>query len=509
MAEFTPSKKTAQDFNNGIEYVDGTGEIEGDAVHAESINNVIEGLLYTQGLGVNQPDVSTANQVGTASVSIIIASDGSAQLKFSQLKGEQGIGISTITANGTDANGGNKYKITLDDGRTFDFVAPKGAQGNTGNGIASTVITYAAGPSGATAPITGWQPTIPVVEKGGYLWTRTLITYTDGTTSTSYTNAYQGKDGSGGVTGVKGNAESTYRTGNVNLTPANVGLGNVANERQFSAQNLPTAVKDSYNGNPITFSHGKDSLDTASLFVAWKGYELRTITPDAMRTAMSAVNKAGDTMTGALTLNNGQEARGSVSLSQNFEYTPAYQTGFYFNAFTEYDKCFVCGDGGDKAILQWDYSSGWYARISNNGTEILAARWMDAVGSLLDNGVRVYSPNNPPPAASVALYRHTARFTFSYGGEDVDFYATTYSTLSRQLTRDEFLNRLGSGIQIGAVVYTGMQYFTIYDYIYFAAADGFQVHYFTSDLDGGQADSGTQNVLFSDVSMYSYTVVKV
>ncbi len=31
------------------------------------------------------------------------------------------------------------------------------------------------------------------------------------------------------VTGIKGNAESSYRTGNVNLTPANIGLGNVNN----------------------------------------------------------------------------------------------------------------------------------------------------------------------------------------------------------------------------------------------------------------------------------------
>lgn len=31
------------------------------------------------------------------------------------------------------------------------------------------------------------------------------------------------------VTGIKGNAESSYRTGNVNITPANIGLGNVPN----------------------------------------------------------------------------------------------------------------------------------------------------------------------------------------------------------------------------------------------------------------------------------------
>jgi hypothetical protein len=32
-----------------------------------------------------------------------------------------------------------------------------------------------------------------------------------------------------GVTGVKGKSETTYRTGNVNITPANIGLGNVNN----------------------------------------------------------------------------------------------------------------------------------------------------------------------------------------------------------------------------------------------------------------------------------------
>lgn len=31
------------------------------------------------------------------------------------------------------------------------------------------------------------------------------------------------------ITGIKGNAETVYRTGNINLTPANIGLGNVAN----------------------------------------------------------------------------------------------------------------------------------------------------------------------------------------------------------------------------------------------------------------------------------------
>lgn len=47
------------------------------------------------------------------------------------------------------------------------------------------------------------------------------------------------------ITGVKGNAEAVYRTGEVNITPANIGLGNVANERQYSASNPQPSVEGS------------------------------------------------------------------------------------------------------------------------------------------------------------------------------------------------------------------------------------------------------------------------
>lgn len=38
---------------------------------------------------------------------------------------------------------------------------------------------------------------------------------------------YSAANSGASVTGVKGNAETSYRTGDVNLTPANIGLGNV------------------------------------------------------------------------------------------------------------------------------------------------------------------------------------------------------------------------------------------------------------------------------------------
>lgn len=52
----------------------------------------------------------------------------------------------------------------------------------------------------------------------------------------------------GGVTGVKGEAESTYRKGNVNITKANIGLGNVDNTAD-SVKNVAMAVKATEDGN--------------------------------------------------------------------------------------------------------------------------------------------------------------------------------------------------------------------------------------------------------------------
>ena len=45
----------------------------------------------------------------------------------------------------------------------------------------------------------------------------------------------------GGVTGVKGDSETTYRKGNVNITKANVGLGNVTNDAQVKRSEMGVA----------------------------------------------------------------------------------------------------------------------------------------------------------------------------------------------------------------------------------------------------------------------------
>lgn len=96
--------------------------------------------------------------------------------------------------------------------KKFSFaVAKRGATGETGAtgvGVKSTVITYQKSSSGTTIPTGTWSETIPSVSAGQYLWTRTVITYTDDTSSTSYSVGMMG------ATGAQGNKGDTGATGN-------------------------------------------------------------------------------------------------------------------------------------------------------------------------------------------------------------------------------------------------------------------------------------------------------
>ena len=69
------------------------------------------------------------------------------------------------------------------------------------NSIVSTTIDYQSGDFGTTPPSGEWSLTIPEIEPGKYLWTRTVITYTSGSKSTSYSVS---KNGTDGIQGPKG-----------------------------------------------------------------------------------------------------------------------------------------------------------------------------------------------------------------------------------------------------------------------------------------------------------------
>lgn len=125
------------------------------------------------------------------------------------------LGFSTTNANGKLYMGTCTDYIQSDptDYRAYTWVKIKGDKGETGpagrdgKGVKSYKITYQAGTSGVSYPTGNWSSTIPTVPKGQYLWSKTTLTYTDNTTSDTYSVAYFPVNG---ATGATGNGISSY-----------------------------------------------------------------------------------------------------------------------------------------------------------------------------------------------------------------------------------------------------------------------------------------------------------
>ena len=105
---------------------------------------------------------------------------------------------------------------------TYGDTGKDGATGADGKGIKSTVITYQASTSGTVIPTGTWQTSIPTVSAGQYLWTRTVITYTDDSKSTSYSVGRMGTNGTNGTNGSAGrgikSTAITYQAGSSGTT---------------------------------------------------------------------------------------------------------------------------------------------------------------------------------------------------------------------------------------------------------------------------------------------------
>lgn len=128
------------------------------------------------------------------------------------------LGFSTTNASGKLYMGTCTDYIQSDptDYRAYTWVKIKGEKGDTGatgpagrdgKGVKGYKITYQAGTSGVSYPTGSWSSTIPNVPNGQYLWSKTTLTYTDNTTSDTYSVAYFPVNG---ATGATGNGISSY-----------------------------------------------------------------------------------------------------------------------------------------------------------------------------------------------------------------------------------------------------------------------------------------------------------
>lgn len=166
--------------------------------------------------------------------------------------------------------------------KTFSYsIAFKGATGQNGTSVtvSSTSVTYQVGTSGTTKPTGTWSTTVPNVPNGQFLWTKTVVTYSDGKSTEAYSVSYKGTNGTNGSNGTSVTVSSTsvtYQTGTSGTTPPtgtwNPTVPNVPNGQylwtktvvKYSDGKSTESYSVSYKGtNGINGTNGKDAITMA------------------------------------------------------------------------------------------------------------------------------------------------------------------------------------------------------------------------------------------------------
>lgn len=82
-------------------------------------------------------------------------------------------------------------------------IAFKGQTGQNGTSVtvSSTSVTYQVGASGTTKPTGEWKTEVPNVANGQFLWTKTVVNYSDGKSTESFSVSYKGTNGINGTNG--------------------------------------------------------------------------------------------------------------------------------------------------------------------------------------------------------------------------------------------------------------------------------------------------------------------
>ena len=173
--------------------------------------------------------------------------------------------------------------------KKFSFaIAKAGTNGTNGkNGtsvtVSSTSVTYQVGTSGTTKPTGTWQSSIPSVGKGQYLWTKTVVSYSDGKSTEAYAVSYQGINGTNGTNGKNGTSVTvsstsvTYQASSSGTTPPtgtwNTSVPSVSNGQflwtktvvNYSDGKSTTSYSVSYKGTNGT--NGKNGEDAITLTI--------------------------------------------------------------------------------------------------------------------------------------------------------------------------------------------------------------------------------------------------
>ena len=157
---------------------------------------------------------------------------------------------------------------TSETGYSVAMMGPKGDKGDTGangaagkdgNGIKTTVISYAISTSGTTTPTSGWTTQVPALIKGQYLWTKTVWTYTDNTNGIGYSVTYISIDGNNGKDGIAGKDGVGIKTTTITYVGSTSGT---TTPTSGWTSTIPTVAAGSYLWTKTVWTYTDNTSET-------------------------------------------------------------------------------------------------------------------------------------------------------------------------------------------------------------------------------------------------------
>lgn len=143
----------------------------------------------------------------------------------------------------------------------------KGDKGDTGKGVKSTAVTYQVSSSGTSVPTGTWSSSVPSASAGQYLWTRTIITYTDDTTSTIYSVGRMGTNGANGTNGKSIGSVVNYYL----ATASSSGVTTATSGWTTAVQSVSAAKKYLWNYEVVKYTDGTVASTTAPCIIGSYG----------------------------------------------------------------------------------------------------------------------------------------------------------------------------------------------------------------------------------------------
>lgn len=143
----------------------------------------------------------------------------------------------------------------------------KGDKGDTGKGVKSTSVAYQVSTSGTTVPTGTWSGSVPSASAGQYLWTRTIITYTDNTTSTIYSVGRMGTNGANGTNGKSIGSVVNYYL----ATASSSGVTVATSGWTTAVQSVSAAKKYLWNYEVVKYTDGTVASTTAPCIIGSYG----------------------------------------------------------------------------------------------------------------------------------------------------------------------------------------------------------------------------------------------